>query len=187
MENFYYMLVLIGGSMLAYYIVFVVGKKFSPASVGGKPVPGVIRFVIQVVIPAALIPMVSSAFFKNINKTFEVTKRVGETPYLKFITDIFEESQTTDRLWSIITLFLVFTIFKHIIENMPDEPVGIGIAVIALAIVILAATASSILWDLVAEKIWIRIVQMFDEIWWDTTPGAIVREWLFSEQKRIVP
>ncbi|NLZ24664.1 hypothetical protein GX888_02910 [Candidatus Dojkabacteria bacterium] len=187
METFYYMLILIIGSMFTYYIVFVVGKKFSPTTIAGKPVPAALRFIIQVVLPAALIPIVSSAFLKNIDKTFEITKRVGSSPYLGFVTKVFEGAESTERFWAIITLFLVFAISKYIIENMPDNPSTLGTAAIALALVIIAATASSIIWNLVAEKVWLRTVQMFDSIWWDTTPGAVVREWLFPDTPRIVP
>lgn len=185
MENFYYMLVLIGGSMLAYYIVFVVGKKFSPSSIAGKSLPPAIGFVLQVLIPAALIPMVSSAFFKNLDKTFEVTKNVGDSGYLSFIGKIFESAESIDRLWSIVTLAIVLTVFRYIIENMPDRPSGLTGAGIALAIVILAATTSSVLWDLVADKIWLKVVQMFDNIWWETTPGEIIRKWLFPDIIRL--
>ncbi len=116
------MLVLIGGSMLAYYIVFVVGKKYSPSSIAGKSIPAAVGFVIQVLLPAALIPIVSSAFFKNIDKMFNITKDVGSSPYLGFVTKIFEGAEAADRLWSIVTLFLVFTIFRYVIDNMPDTP-----------------------------------------------------------------
>lgn len=186
MENFYYTLVLIGGSFAAYYIVFRVGEKIAPSELGGIKVPRALGLVIQVLLPAVLLPLVAPAILKNLDKMYSITQEVSGSPYLKFISDFFESAENANKIWATLSIFLSYIIFKEITEKMPERPKGFGSFLIALAIVILSATASSILWDLVAVKVWLRMIQFFDSIWWDSQPGAVIREWIFPEQQRIV-
>ncbi len=187
MEEFFYLFILTGGSALAYYIVFVVGKKIAPVALGTMKLPKAITFVLQFFLPALLIPLLAPYILKNIDKMYNITKGIGESPYLSVITKVFEGAENTDRLWAIISLFLFFEIFKNVIENMPNGPASLGGFGMALAIVIITPAASAFLWELVGEKIWIRAIEFFQSLWWDTIPGNIIREWLFPEAVRITP
>lgn len=185
MENFFYTLVLVGGSALAYYLVFYVGKKLAPSEVFGFKLPKAITFILQIILPAVLLPLLASGALKNIDKMFEVTQTVGNSPYLSIVTDLFEGAEDTNKVWAMLSLVVTFVIFKHVIKNMPDNPNGAVSFGLALLVVVLVSVASSVLWDIVAEKIWLKTLTFFDSIWWDTTPGAIIREWIFPNQQRI--
>lgn len=187
MDNFFYLLVLAGGSGLAFWLFTVAAKKIAPSGLGkGKWTPAV-SFIIQIVIPAIAIPILAKGALKNMDKMYKVTEEVGSSPYLTVLTDIFENAEASQRFWAMISLFLVFSIGKIIIESMPNNPAGFGAFAIAIVVVVVAVSGTSFLWDLVAEKIFLRSVVFFDSIWWDTTPGGIVREWWFPEATRIPP
>lgn len=187
MDSFFYILILVGGTILAYYIVFVIGPKIAPAGLGKIKWPSGVTFLIQFVFPSFLLGMLAPAVLKNINKMFNITKEIGESEYLSVITKTFENSENAGRLWSMISFFLFLIIFKYIVENMPDKPLGLGAFAIAVIVVVFAATGSSVLWDIVGDKIWLRSIEFLDSVFWETEPGVIIREWWFPDATRIPP
>ena len=187
MDNFFYTIVLFLGSMMAYYIFFVVSAKVVPKVIGGKPLSAGIQILIQILVPAFIMPMIVPGILKNLDNMFEITQSVGSSPYLSIITGFFESAEAQNRLWAVLSIAIFLLIFKKVIESMPDGTTGLGSFAISVVVIIFIATSSSVLWDLVAERIWLNTIQSFDRVWWETVPGNIIRQWWFPEQVRIVP